>query len=158
MKDSIGANLYGSKGSVIVFPPTAFVEQTMTMYGTMIGLDHLYSRGMTRLTDDGNLKGNFGEDITGNYHLTSLTVLDGGKAALTDMYDSTTELGTHLIADFIHIENTGVLEVNSGIVFGGVFDIEKSGTVLGLRLGYKPSTGPGKGNSCSSDWSKSRKF
>jgi hypothetical protein len=62
------------EGSVIVFPATVFVEQTMTIYGTMIGLDHLYTRGVSRLTNDGNLKGNSGKAITGAYQLTSQSI------------------------------------------------------------------------------------
>lgn len=149
LKDTIGANLYGMKDSKTMYASTIFVEQTMTIYGIMTGLDHLYTRGTSRLTNDGNLMANSGEEITGAYQLTSATVLAGGKMALNDT-GYTTDNGVYLVADFIHIEHTGLFEIYpSGTVFGGVFDVEKSGTVLGLRLGYPPASGPGAGTSCS---------
>lgn len=136
------------EGSVIFFPATVFVEQTMTIYGTMMGLDHLYTRGVSRLTNDGNLKGYLGLPITGAYQLTSVTVLNGGKVALNDT-DYTTEGGVYIVADFINVQHGGLFEVSpSGTVFGGVFDIEKSGSASGLRLGYTPKSGPGAGSSC----------
>ena len=151
LRDGLGSNIYTVEGSKVIFPPTSYVEQVMTIKGDVYGLEHLYTRGTTALYYSGSAMGNIGTPLPGKYHLSTMTVLNQGKIQLIDD-DYTTSEGLDVFTQYFHVQHSSTVEVTySGSLVSWIMDVEKAGIITGDGKGYEKATGPGAGTTCSND-------
>ena len=144
----LGSNIQSDEQSKLYLPPTVYVEKTVTSKGAWIGVEHLYSRGITHLAETGYSKCSTSDITQGLYNFYSVTVLNGGYIYLDDD-DMTSSAGLLLKSHFIHLEHTGQLRIiGSAEIQGVVVEIEKLSTIYGDSFGYPYEKGPGKGQSC----------
>ncbi|XP_033745589.1 uncharacterized protein LOC117331103 [Pecten maximus] len=142
------ANLHVVAGSKAIMPPTLFVEETLTAEGGLIGVEHLYTRGVSNIIKTGYSICSTSITLNSEFNFYTVTVMDGGLLKLTDD-DKTTASGLSFRAYHIHLEDSAKVEVEGGVEFiAGVFDMEKDSTLNGNEFGYEAGSGTGYGRTC----------
>lgn len=133
---------------VVTFPTTTYAEQNVTSAGTMIGIEHWYSRGHTVLLSTGQSKCSLGPKHVGKYYMTSFTAMNDGSFSFEDVgYDSNASIA--LFTDVFHMEGQSHGHiVRAASLSGRVFEIEKQSILDGVGAGYLTNAGIGAG--CSS--------
>ena len=129
----------------VSFPQTVYAEQTVTMAGNVIGVEHWYSRGHTKLLFSGQSKCTVGPDHRGQYFFNTFTGLSDSKITFADdNYNSTG--GLELYLDTLHLEGRSHGYVNrSCSVSSRVLEIERGASLDGVGRGYGVGSGPGAG-------------
>ena len=134
----------------INLPTTTYVEQNFTTDSRMIGVEHLYTRGYTRLRSSGSAECSTQAATEGEFFFHTFTVLDGGKYSFFDESSYDVNSGMMVYSDLFHMEGTAYGEISrSCYVMGRQSQVEKQAVISGSYLGYFANSGPGAGQSCS---------
>ena len=130
-------------------PVTTYVEQDFTTNGRMIGVQHLYTRGSTRLGSSASAECSTRAAIEGHFIFHTFTVLDGGDFSFVEESHYDVDDGMVVFADLFHMEGASVGEISRACyVMGRQSQIEKQAVISGSYLGYPANSGPGAGQSC----------
>lgn len=133
----------------VSFPATVIAEQTVTAAGTIVGVEHWYSRGHTALLSTGESRCTAGTSHPSSYYFTSFTALSDGEFTFSDAsnYDTSATLTIYL--DTLQLEGQAHGYINkSCVVNSKVLEIEKQATLDGTGRGYNPNAGSGSGTTC----------
>ena len=126
---------------------TTYVGQNLTTDSRMIGVQHLYTRGYTRLRSSGSAECST-TGTEGYFIFHTFTVLDGGIFSFFDEISYNVS-GMVVFADLFHMEGASYGEISRACyVMGRESQIEKQAVISGSYLGYPASSGPGQGHSC----------
>lgn len=134
------------------FPETTFAEQYVTNEGFMVGVDHWYSRGHTKLISTGQSSCST-LNHPGMYYFTSFTTLCGGFFSIADESSFNSTDSISVITDTFHMEGQSHGFINkSANIMGRVLEIEKQSILDGTGEGYGTNSGlePGCTSSCGS--------
>ena len=150
--DELRTHLWSSiynEGTVFL-PSTVYVEQNLTTDGSIVGVEHLYTRGYTRLRTSGNAECSNKASNVGHFYFHSFTVLDSGDFSFFDESSYDVNDGMLVFADLFHMEGASTGEISrSSYLMGRETQIEKQAVLSGSYLGYHANSGPGAGQSCS---------
>ena len=135
---------------VVYLPTTTYIEQNITTDGRMMGVEHLYTRGYTRLRSSGNAECSSTGSTSGQFYFHSFTVLDGGDFSFFDEESYDVNTGMLVYTDLFHMEGASSGAISrSCFLTGRETQIEKQAVLSGSNLGYFANSGPGAGQSCS---------
>ena len=143
----LGSSIY-NLGTVIL-PTTTYVEQNFTTDGRIIGVEHFYTRGYTRLRSSGSAECTTQGATEGQFFFHSFTVLNDGDFSFFDETSYDVHSGMLVYSDFFHMEGAAYGEISrSCYVMGRETQIERQAVISGSYLGYLGNSGPGAGQSC----------
>ena len=130
----------------VVFPPTVYTEQTTSNTGRMIGVEHWYTRGYTRLEAVGQSMCTRTESHPGIYYFHSFTVLTDGEFNFYDESEYDVDLGMEVHTHVFHMEGSAQGSITKTAYLVGVwFELEHGAEIDGTGLGYEVNDGPGPG-------------
>ncbi|WAR26297.1 TENX-like protein [Mya arenaria] len=131
---------------LVSFPSTVIAEQTVTSAGNIIGVEHWYSRGHTKLMGTGQSSCTAGSSHTGKYFFSSFTALSDGEFTFSDPSNYNVSENLAIFLDILHLEGQSHGYINNSCTVNSQYvEIEKQAKLDGTGRGYSVNSGDGKG-------------
>ena len=147
LRTHIRSKIYNA--GIVNLPTTTYIEQNLTTDGNMRGVEHMYTRGYSRLRSSGNAVCSNVPATTGTFFFHTFTVLDGGDFSFFDENSYDVNNGMFVYTDLFHMEGASSGAISrSCFMMGRAVKIETQAVLSGSNLGYFANSGPGAGHSC----------